>query len=227
MEANLYIIAESFQNNPSLTTNEIEEKAKRLAEDIRVINKHSDSNKLFTNFTAIYPIVFHSTFTIEDFLCRPLEVKKILDRDVVDSLQNIFQKAANTTFTSDEIIEILLPLHDKTVCHGLIAFHKVAEVPEEVQLIYGIDSWYKFRRYFLGLYPEADTFIAECTVYFPNLFFHERNKDTVLDILGDFSNSIVKHLAVLNDVLYYYKDRTFDNESVKYQTLTGECHLEA
>lgn len=198
-----------------------------MAEDIRIINKHSHSNKLFTNFTSIHPVIFHSTFTIEDFLCRPLEVKKIVDRDVVDSLQNIFQKVTNTTSSSREIIEVLLPIHDRTICHGLIAFHEIDSIPAAVQLIYGIDSWYKFKRHFLGLYPDKDTFIDECSIYYPNLFFHERNKASILDILENFSKSIVKHLAVLNDVFYYYKDRTFHNESVKYQMLTSECHLEA
>lgn len=227
MEAHLYIIAESFQNNTNFSTNEIEEKVKRLAEDIRIINRYSNSNKLFTDFATIYPVIFHSNFTIEDFLCRPREVKKVIDRDVVDSLQNIFQKATNTTFSSEEIIEVLLPLHDKTICHGLIAFHKIDKVAIEVQLIYGIDSWYKFRRHFLGLYPNEESFIDECSIYFPHLFFHERNKVEVLNILDDFLKSVLKHLAVLNDTFFYYKDKTFDNESIKYRTLTSECNLEA
>jgi len=227
MEAHLYIIAESFQNNNNFSTNEIEEKVKRLAEDFRIINRYSSSNKLFTDFATILPVIFHSTFTIEDFLYRPGELKKIIDRDVVDSIQNIFQKTSNTTFSSKEIIEDLLPIHDETLCHGLIAFHEINNVPIEAQLIYGIDSWYKFRRYFLGLYPNKDRFIDECSIYFPNLFFHERNKIKVLDIIDDFSKSILKHLTVLNDTFFYYKEKTFDNESVKYQTLTSECNLEA
>jgi len=227
MEAHLYIIAESFQSNIKFSISEIENKVKRLAEDVRIINKYSHSNKLFTDFASIHPVVFHSDFTIEDFLCRPRDVKKVIDRDVVDSLQNIFQKANDAAFSSEEIIEVLLPTHDEKLCHGLIAFHTVNNVPDEVQLIYGIDSWYKFRRHFLGLYPNEETFIDECAIYFPNLYFHERNKVKVLDILEDFSKSILKHLAVLNDTFFYYKDKTFDNESVKYQTLTIECNLEA
>jgi hypothetical protein len=227
MEAHLYIIPESFQNNTDFSINEIEDKVKRLAEDIRIINKYSNSNKLFTDFASIYPVIFHSTFTIEDFICRPRDVKKVIDRDVVDSIQNIFQKANDAAFSSEEIIEVLLPLHDETTCHGLIAFHTVDNVPDEVQLIYGIDSWYKFRRHFLGLYPDMETFIDECFIYYPNLFFHKRNKVQVHEILNDFSKSILKHLAVLNDTFFYYKDKTFDNESIKYQTLTSECNLEA
>lgn len=225
MEAHLYIMAESFEKNPNFSNSDIEEKIMRLAEDVRRINISKDSNKLFANYTALYPLIFHSTFTIEDFLCRPIEVKKIVDRDCVNALINIFEKAVNTPISSDEVRQTLLPWHDENVCHGLIAFHNVNGIPDEFQLIYGIDRWYKFRRHFLGIYPNEETFINECEVYFPNLFFHSRNKTTVKDIIKDFSICIVSHLEALNDVLFTYRERKFDNESIKYQTLTSECHL--
>jgi hypothetical protein len=41
--------------------------------------------------------------------------------------------------------------------------------------------------------------IEECKIYFPNLFFHERNKKTVTYMLKDCSGKIVYHLAALND----------------------------
>jgi len=227
MQAHFYILAESFQSNSNYTDLQIEEKVKRLAEDVVVLNKNSTTNKLFANYNAVYPLKFHSTYTIEDFLCKPHEVKKSVDRDVVNALRNTFEKASNTSITSQEVIDTLLLWHDNEVCLGLIAFHKVEGIAEEVQLIYGIDGWYKFRRHFLGLHPHADNFIDECSKYFPNLFFHQRNKATVESILTDFSINILKHLGFLNDKFFTYKKRTFQNETVKYQTLTSECNLEA
>jgi hypothetical protein len=56
----------------------------------------------------------------------------------------------------------------------------------------------------LGKYPHSDDgeyFIEECKIYFPNLFFHERNKKEVLYILKDCSGRLVYHLAALNDKL--------------------------
>lgn len=227
MQAQLYIIAESFKSNSNYSDSQIEDKINRLAIDVTEITKHKKENKLHANFKDIYPLNFHSKYTIEDFLCRPAEVKKTVDRDVVNALQNIFEKASDTSISSNEVIEILLKWHEKTICHGLIAFHKIEEINEDVQLIYGIDGWYKFRRYFLGLYPDEDKFIEECSKYFPNLYFHTRNTITTKDILADFAISIVKHLGYLNDIFVSFRYREFPNESVKYKTFTSECKLEA
>lgn len=76
MLAHFYIIAESFQSNSNYEDFQIEEKVKRLAEDVVVINGNSKTNKIFANFNEVYPLVFHSIYTVEDFLCRPLEIKK-------------------------------------------------------------------------------------------------------------------------------------------------------
>lgn len=228
MEAELYIIDESFKNNNLYSNVEIEEKTKRLAEDIFLINRHKRSNKLFVNYTTIYPVNFYSNYTIGDFLCKPTEVKQNVNRDIVNAILNIFDKAENTSITSVEVIEELLPIHNEDICHGIIAFHKIDNISYEFQLIYGIDSWYQFRRHFLGLYPiNAKNFFTECSIYFPNLFIHERNEEIDNKILKNFSKSIIKHLGVLNDVLYTYRHRNFPNEAVKYQTLTAECNLEA
>lgn len=145
----------------------------------------------------------------------------------MNALLNIFGKAINTNITLKEVIETLLPWHDNEVCHGLIAFHKINGISEEVQLIYGIEGWYKFRRHFLGKYPNSEIFIDECSKYFPNLYFHQRNNKAVQEIIECFSVSIVKHLGFLNDTFFTYRKRTFQNETVKYQTLTSECNLEA
>ncbi len=227
MEAHLYIMGESFQNNSGYSDEEIEEKVKRLAEDVININKYSQSNKLLSNYNAVYPLKFHSNYTLEDFLCRPLEVKKTVDRDVVNALQKIFEKAINTNITSEEVIQTLLPWHDQKICHGLIVFHKVEGVADEAQLIYGIDGWYKFRRLFLGLYPNSETFISECSKYFTNLCFHDQNNESIKAIINNFSLSIVKHLGFLNDVFFTYRTRSFPNESIKYKTFTSECNLES
>ena len=57
MEANFYFIAESFQYNQHYSNEVIVEKVKRLAEDVKVINKYSKFNKFFGNYTTLYPII--------------------------------------------------------------------------------------------------------------------------------------------------------------------------
>lgn len=201
MIAYLYILAESFQNNSNLSNEDIEEKVKRLAEDIKLIHKYKEDNKLYVNYNEIYPKEFYSHYTVEDFICTPQILKKEgIDRDVINSLQNILQKSEETQITSQEAKEELLSWIDDSNCHGIIAFHTIDGFDDNLQVIYGIDGWYKFRRYFLGEYPKnEDFFIDECVKYFPNLYFHNRNRQTIKTILYNCPKKIIYHLSALND----------------------------
>ncbi len=207
MTAHFYIMAESFSNNTNFSLHEIEEKVKRLAEDVSLINRYKKSNKLYANYNDVYPQIFYKTYTVEDFLCRAQDLKRQgVDRDVINALQNIFQKSMTTTITSKEVRNELFEWTDDTDCHGLIAFHKIDGIDDTLQIIYGIDGWYKFRRYFLGSYPKnGEFFIDECCKYFPRLYFHQRNKTTVSSILKNSSQKIVHHLAELNDKYHLCK----------------------
>jgi hypothetical protein len=201
MIAHFYLLAESFQNNSKLSNNEIEEKVKRLAEDVKIIHEYKETNKLYTNYDEIYPQIFYSHYTVENFICNPQELKqKGIDRDVINALQNILQKSAETKITSKEAKDELLSWIDENNCHGLIAFHAIVGFDDNLQIIYGIDGWYKFRRYFLGEYPKnANFYIDECIKYFPNLYFHERNRQTIKSIFDDCPKTIIYHLSALND----------------------------
>lgn len=202
MVAHFYLMAESFRNNGNLNDVEIEEKIKRLAEDVRLINQYRDTNILYTNYNDLYPQIFYSTYTVSDFICNPQKLKSEgVDRDVINALNNIIQKSQETTCTSKEVIDNLLSWIDEDNCHGLIAFQKIDEFDENLQIIYGLDGWYKFRRHFLGEYPKNENFfIDECIKYFPKLFFHDRNRTSIKAIFSDCPKKIIYHLAALNDV---------------------------
>ena len=202
MKAHFYILAESFHHNAKFTNVEIGEKIKHLAEDVKLINQYKNTNALYVNYDEIYPQVFYGAYTVSDFLIKGYELKKegLVDRDVLNSLQNILDRAEKTTYSSQEVKEELLSWIDENNCHGLIAFHKVDGMDDDLQIIYGIDGWYKFRRYFLGLYPKDENFfINECFKYFPNLYFHEQNRHSIQAIFKDCTKKIIYHLAALND----------------------------
>lgn len=226
MEANFYIMAESFEHNSTYTLSELKDKTNEMAIDILRINKLAKNDKLFSNFSCIYPTKFYKNITIEDILCRPKDLHNVFDRDFLNSFQKIFEKAKDTQITSNEVISTLLPWHDKNICHGLIVFHKIENVSNDIQLIYGVDCWFKFKRYFLAKYPDEKTFLSECATFFPNLFFHNRIESYLSTILPNFSWSIIKHLSALNDVFFTYRNRKFRNESEKYQAFTTECNLD-
>jgi len=199
MIAELYIVAESFANNTNFTTPEIESKTKSLAEDFVYIRKYNETNRLFVH-PNIYAVNFLSGISLSDLLHNPKIAKKHLDRDVYGALQNIIDKSATTTYTSQEVMEVLLPEHDENLCHGLIAFNSIPNVQPKFQIVYHLQGWFEFRRHFLGMYPKNENFyIDECIKYFPNLYFHERNRTSISAIFNDCPNKIIYHLAALND----------------------------
>ncbi|WP_286419768.1 hypothetical protein [Myroides odoratimimus] len=194
-------MAESFSKNDELTNEEISEKIKNLLKDIVLINQDKDFNKFFTNYVDLYPQLFYDRYTMEEFICTPIKLKEEgIDRDVINAVQKILEKSRETKITSKEVIDNLLDWNDNENCHGIIGFNNIPEVEDHLQIIYGIEGWYKFRRYFLSLYPkDAIFFINECKKYFPNLFFHERNKDTIGVILHNCTKRLIYHLTALND----------------------------
>jgi hypothetical protein len=199
MIAHFYIIPASFENNYNLSQSEIEERIKILAQDIVLIKKYKATNKIYVHF-EIYSVIFINDTTISDLLFNPEITKKYLDRDVWLALQKIIVESVETDIPLEEIIQCILPNHDKENCFGLIAFNKIEDIASTYQIVYTVNDWYVFRRYFLGLYPQnGEYFIEECKIFFPKLFFHERNKKTVEFVLKDCSQRLVYHLAALND----------------------------
>jgi hypothetical protein len=228
MTAHFYLLAESFANNSNFQDPEIEDKIMRLAEDVKIMNKYKDSNKIYTNYEDLYPQLFFGEYTVEDFICNPTKLKNAgVDRDVLNALSTIIEKSEATKITSEEVRESLLEWDDDENCHGLIAFHEVEGIKNEKQVIYGIDCWYKFRRFFLGKYPKNINFtMQEFEKYFPKLYFHTENYNSLKDLFPDFIKNIILHLGYLNDIFYTYKNREFTNESEKYKAFTSECNLE-
>jgi hypothetical protein len=199
MVAEFYIMPVSFENNKDFPKDEIEVKVKNLAQDFILIKQYKENNKIFVN-SDIYSVCFLNDVTISDLLFNPEIGKKYIDRDVKLALQKIILESAETDASPEKVIDELLPKHNKDKCYGLIAFNKIEDIEDGYQIVYNSNDWYSFRRHFLGLYPhDGEYFIEECKIYFPKLFFHERNKRTVLEIIGDYSEKIVFHLSALND----------------------------
>ncbi|MDB5029461.1 hypothetical protein [Mucilaginibacter sp.] len=199
MIAELFIIPESFVNNSNFTIEELEFKIKALSQDCIQIRKYKADNHLYVH-SDIYNVVFVNGLTVGELLYNPEVAKENIDRDVYNALKTIIMESANAEYTTADIINILLPEHSEDICHGLIAFEEIPKIEQDYQIIYSLQGWYDFRRHFLGLYPKNPIFfIDECKIYFPDLFFHERNKGTIGTILHNCPKTIVFHLAALND----------------------------
>jgi hypothetical protein len=199
MIAEFYIIAESFAQNTTASKAEIETKIEALGNDFVSIRKHKETNKLFIN-PDIYNIPFINKVSISDLLFNDQIANNNLDRDARNMLKKIVVETETKNITSQEVIEVLLPEHNQDLCHGLIAFNTVTGVHPEFQVVYNHNGWLDFRRYYLEIYPKNSVFfIDECIKYFPNLYFHERNKTTIGAILHNCPKKIVYHLTALND----------------------------
>jgi hypothetical protein len=216
MVAHFYLLAESFQNNANYSKDEIEDKIMRLSEDVNLIDKYRDANILYVNYEEVYPQTLYSTYTLESFICDGYVLKNngLIERDVLNSIQNIFiNKAKETKYSFQEVKDELIPTINENNCYGLIAFHKITGFDNDLQIIYGKDEWYKFRRHFLSMYPsDGYFFIDECTKYYPNLFFHERNKTVVSNLLKDSAKKVVHYLSELNDKFKLAKTTPYDRE---------------
>lgn len=199
MIAEFYIIAESFAQNPTLTSAEIEAKTISLANDFIYIRQYRDTNKLFVH-PDIYYVNFINNVTISDLLYNDEIANNNLDHDVRVLLKKIIIESEITPYTSKEVITVLLPEHNEELCHGLIGFNRIDGINPEYQVVYHLKGWLDFRRHYLGIYPKNEVFfIDECIKYFPNLYFHERNKITVGAIIRNCPKKIVYHLSALND----------------------------
>ena len=139
MVAHLYLLAESFHNNANFSKEEVEEKIKCLSEDINLIHKYKETNNLYVNYSEVYSQSLYSTYTVEDFICSGYELKNqgLIERDVLNAIQNIFiNKAQATDFSYSKVKDELIPLINEKNCYGLIAFHKINGFDDNWQVIH-------------------------------------------------------------------------------------------
>jgi hypothetical protein len=79
--------------------------------------------------------------------------------------------------------------------------HRIEGIDEEY-LVYNKNNWLDFHRYFLGVYPhEAEFFIDECKKYYPELYFHENNYQSIKSLVN---NSAKKVTHYLNELIKHF-----------------------
>jgi hypothetical protein len=202
MTAELYIVPESFRYKTGVTVEELEEKIKSLADDcFGHIRKYNDENRIFVHHD-VYSVDIFDGISIHEFLYDPQRTRGKFDRDVIKALRKIIAENNDTSKKMDFIVNDLLPNHNKDICYGLICFNKIETITQEYLIVYNLQNWFAFRRYFLGMYPgNSGYYMDECKKYFVKLFFHEGTKNTIKPIFANCSRKITHHLSALNDVL--------------------------
>jgi hypothetical protein len=197
MQFDFYIVNRSFAYQESVGKDELEAKIESLAIDYNYIRQYKETDKIFVNPT-IYEEIIYPGFTVTEFLYNP-NSKKHFDRDTISFLSTIIDKSEETSISTNEVVEVLLHAYTKDNVHGLLCLHQIQDIDDRF-LVYSKNNWLDFHRHFLGLYPQSpDFFIAECSKYFPFLYFNDSNCSSVRSILKDSSKKILQYLAELNN----------------------------
>jgi len=179
MITELYLVDKSFEFQEGISVSDLEEWIKDLAEDYDHIRQHK-TEELFKH-DSIYEVNIFENISVVEFLYNP-EFKKIFNRDTIRYLQLIIDYSKSTPHKVSEVVD-LLSKHTLNKLYALICLHKIEGI-EEQYLIYNKHNWLEFHRFFLGFYPQSeDYFIDECKKYFPVLFFHERNKQVIIELV--------------------------------------------
>ncbi|TAD98024.1 MAG: hypothetical protein EAZ97_11480 [Bacteroidetes bacterium] len=195
MISTFYLLSHSFQFPENISIRELENRIKDFSVDCEYIRKN-DSDQIFIHDSVYEVEIFPNLSTMD--LMYDRSKNKDFDKDTLEYLRIIIEKSEQTILQEEEI-KNLLPQHSENQIFALLCLHKT-NFAQEKYLVYNAHNWLVFHRYFLGIYPKNNIFFfSECKKYFPNLFFHERNQQTISKILFDFAQKIVFHLACLHD----------------------------
>ncbi len=206
MQFEFYIVNHSFEYRDGISKEKIENKIKSLSNDYDYIRQYKETDKIYVN-PDIYDAIIFPELTICDFLYSP-KGRKNFDRDTIAFLSNIIDKSEETSLTSKEIVGDLLPKHNENKVYGLLCLHRLDGIDAEY-LVYNKNNWLNFHRYFLSIYShDALFFIDECKKYYPDLYFHENNYQSIKALISNSIKTVVHYLNGLSNNFLKCKQET-------------------
>jgi hypothetical protein len=199
MIANLYICNRSFNWNGTDSLKELKAKMANFQEMLEIVSDHKEDNVIF---------VFKEGLLSTTLLPGADFVKLLSDREFAINnighecyviLMGMLKHCKETKATLHDIKEYMT-YEDKDNCHGVIVFSPIKNLDEKFQVISTVDGWFRFRRYYLGKYPNNPKFfLTESEKYFPSIKIHPSNNSAIKDYLDSHPKLIVKYLSLLND----------------------------
>lgn len=197
MQFDFYIVNHSFEYRNKMSKDEIENKIKSLSIDYDYIRQYKETDKIYVN-PDIYDAIIFPELTICDVLYVHNKGRKHFDRDIIASLGNIIDKSEETSLSTKEVVD-KLPGHNKNKVYGLLCLHPIEGIDKQY-LVYNKNNWLDFHRYFLSIYShDASFFIDECKKYYPELFFHENNYQSIKAIISDSIKTVIHYLNELSE----------------------------
>jgi hypothetical protein len=222
MRAEFYLLNQSFQCPSDNSLDDLKLRLETLEQDYSFIR--ANENDVIKKHYSIYDQIIINDLTVADILyCG--KGKTLFNRDMIEQLRNIVDKSILDDISSQEAIIERLSLHNENIVHALLCLYEIENIDEKY-LVYSKNNWLKFHRYFLGLYPKnVNFFFEECVKYFTNLYFHERNHDSIASIFTNFNKKIIEHLAYLDDFFEDCKTTPY-NRVETLRRFTAQCNLD-
>ncbi len=227
MQAEFYLLNESFYYQHS-SLQEFEESIKKLSEDVDYIKDHGD--KIFKH-DSIYETHLPDGYTIVDLYDPDKAIP--INRDVKTLLLKLMNHSKETSWTNEEIKELIINQLENDLCqgkqvYGLLALLELPQNIDDVFIVHNQRNWFEFHRFFLANYPcNKEYFIDECRKVFPEIFLHPQIIDTLSTMQGGwqtFSKSLVSFLSNLNDIYpQYLVDRSNYQRIEALKNFTSEC----
>lgn len=197
MKAEFYIIPQSFCPN-GVSLCDIINSLYAFLSEYSTINSFDDENEIIVDENVFYAMLpngmelWQYAFDIENASGQERDMKSLLQRILQRRIESISMEQISDMINKNSI--------DK--CVGIISMVPINGIAGKSQIVYDKNSWYDFRRYHLGLFHgEANYFIDECRKFYPNMFFHEHNKESIGVILKNFAQTIIFHLNGIHDIL--------------------------
>ncbi|MBF0465564.1 MAG: hypothetical protein HQK88_03015 [Nitrospirae bacterium] len=203
MNTVFYLFNKSFKNINNLT---IEELGEKIYDFFELCDNIKDSGDEIFKSNSIYEEQFFDNYALYEIMYkeRGIALKPEHKRALL--------KLDHITKTSFNDVQMTEQLNETTESnlYGLLCFNRI-ETPDKIDsrlLISVQQDWYSFHRYYLYIfYISEESFFERCRKYFPELFFHERNRYALKTLSGGlelFSETIVSHLEKLNDEFRKY-----------------------
>lgn len=202
MEASLYIDQETLVFNEDVSEESVKCKLEHFVNYCAEFLCQKD--KIFYH-NDIFDVLILNDYKLVDIYD---DTKKThIDKDTREQFKYLFDRSEETPQSIPNIIERIVK--NPTDPIALLVLNSKSYKIEPYYIICDTDSWYNFHRKLLSKSNmDATSFIEECRIYFPELYFHEGVKESIKFILDSCRIKIIKCLTALNDKLPCIKKET-------------------
>ena len=221
MIACLYICDQSFMYNGSDSDMEVARKLFDFKQMVDEARQYDDNVFYLNRMQFLETIILQGKVTIGDIVNKR---DMRIGRDCMNLFLSLFNICKSCSLSKEEMVAYLT-LEDESLCHAMLVLNPQKDLPENHQVISTVAGWMKFRRFYLGKYPQsADFFLSEVKKYFKKLCIHEQNKCRYLrEILDTHSRRLVEYLTALNDN-FLDEYNKFSGDLVQFLPVFSKAH---